>query len=114
MKPYHYYFKVKRVIDGDTVVLIIDQGMYQYSVQSIRLAGINAPEVRTRDKAEKLRGVLAKEWLQQRLTNTEGMILHTERVTGKYGRFIGTIFDAEGNSINDDMVSAGHAVRYEA
>ena len=54
---YEYAAKVERVVDGDTIDVTLDLGFsIQYQAR-IRLLGINTPESRTRDKAEKARGL---------------------------------------------------------
>ena len=50
---YEYRLKVTRIIDGDTVDGLIDLGFSTFVKKRIRLQGIDAPETRTRDKAEK-------------------------------------------------------------
>jgi micrococcal nuclease len=58
---YHYKAKLVRVIDGDTIDVDIDLGFDVWlKRQRIRLAGIDAPESRTRNKAEKVLGLAAK------------------------------------------------------
>lgn len=42
---YDYQSKVERVVDGDTVRMTIDHGMFIRSSQSIRLLGVLAPEL---------------------------------------------------------------------
>ena len=58
---YHYKAKLVRVIDGDTIDVDIDLGFDVWlKRQRVRLAGIDAPESRTRNKAEKVLGLAAK------------------------------------------------------
>ena len=58
---YHYRIeKIVKVVDGDTVDVIIDLGFHTTVKKRIRLYGINTPETRTRDKEEKKRGLAAK------------------------------------------------------
>ena len=58
---YEYSCKVKRVVDGDTVDVVLDLGFdVSYSCR-VRLYGIDTPESRTRNKDEKARG----KWLQR-------------------------------------------------
>ncbi len=50
---YLYKAKLVRVIDGDTIDLDIDLGFDVWlKKQRIRLAGIDSPECRTKNKAE--------------------------------------------------------------
>ena len=62
---YQYKAKLIRVVDGDTVDAMIDCGFSTFKKERIRLYGINTPEVRTRDKKEKEKGLAAKDRLIQ-------------------------------------------------
>ena len=57
---YIYKAKVLRVVDGDTIDLLIDLGFNAWKKERIRLSGINTPETRTKDLKEKEKGLLAK------------------------------------------------------
>mgnify|MGYP001304981027 FL=1 len=50
---YEYKAKVLRVVDGDTVDVLIDVGFSTFKKERVRLHGINTPECRTRDLKEK-------------------------------------------------------------
>ena len=50
---YNYNATCVRVIDGDTIDADIDLGFSVKIKKRIRLAGINAPESRTRNLAER-------------------------------------------------------------
>ena len=59
-----YQYKIKkinRVIDGDTVDVVIDVGFYISLTQRVRLKDIDAAETRTKDLVEKAEGLMAKE-----------------------------------------------------
>ena len=61
---YEYQVKeIVRVVDGDTVDVIIDLGFSLTKKERVRLAGIDAPESRTTDLEEKELGLDAKEFL---------------------------------------------------
>jgi micrococcal nuclease len=65
-----YQYKVKkfdRIIDGDTVDILIDVGFDITIKQRVRLLNIDAPETRTKDLEEKERGLEAKYWLEKEL-----------------------------------------------
>ena len=55
--------KIMKVVDGDTVDVILDLGFDMYKKERVRLAGIDTPESRTRDLEEKEMGLGAKEFL---------------------------------------------------
>jgi len=112
---YIYKIEVLRVIDGDTIDAEIDLG-FDISIQKrIRLHGINAPEVRTRDKEEKARGYKAKEYLESIIKQQNNVLYLKSMDKGKYGRCIGILFevDFDNCSINDDMIHEGHATPYK-
>tara|TARA_R100001591_G_scaffold117182_1_gene135997 strand:+ start:67 stop:471 length:405 start_codon:yes stop_codon:yes gene_type:complete len=88
---YEYNATIIRVVDGDTVDVDIDLGFDVWvRSQRIRLFGIDTPECRTRNKAEKAHGLLAKEYVQNALRLGEVYALRT-REKGKYGRYLGEI-----------------------
>lgn len=107
---YQYSATCDRVVDGDTVYLIVDLGFNLTAKLDFRLAGINAPELHgaTHDA-----GLKSKQWLEHRITSQQ-LTIETQK-TDKYGRWLVTIFvTSEGmvKSINDEMVELGLAVVY--
>jgi len=57
---YEYEAELVRVVDADTVDVIIDIGFSVFVKKRVRLYGIDAYESRTRDKEEKKKGLAAK------------------------------------------------------
>ena len=109
---YEYKCEVKRVVDGDTVDVIIDLGFSIHFSTRVRLYGIDTPESRTRDKDEKVRGFLSKDYLKEWL-DQGGVIIRTHRdKKGKFGRVLGEMV-VGGRNINLLMVDENHAVKYE-
>ena len=49
--------KINRIIDGDTLDVDIDLGFHLTITQRVRLKGINAAETKTKDLAEKEKGI---------------------------------------------------------
>ena len=114
---YEYQARLVRIIDGDTVDCDIDLGFDVWIRERVRLAGIDAPEVRTRDLEEKKAGKEATQWLQVQFEtyapdNLFKLITNDFNRTGKYGRTIGTIYINETN-INEQMIKEGHAKIYQ-
>ena len=62
--------KLKKVVDGDTIDVIIDLGFDLYKTERVRVAGIDTPEKRTRDLEEKALGIDATNWMKDKLTET--------------------------------------------
>ena len=108
---YEYDAKLLRVVDGDTVDAMIDLGFSVWVKKRIRLYRIDAPESRTRDAEEKIRGLAAKARLQELLEASGGEFKLLSHGVGKYGRCLGTLI-IEGTNINEKLSSEGHAERY--
>ena len=105
---FEYMATVLKVIDGDTVDLDVDLGFDVHAKMRFRLAGIDAPELRTAE------GKTARNWLVLNLAVGREVVVCTEKDRKeKYGRYLATIFPVDGSmSINDKMVEAGHAKKY--
>ena len=101
---YEYTIRVTRIIDGDTVDAEIDLGFDVRTKKRIRLYGINTPESRTRNKAEKKRGLAAKQRLQELLEEAEVVRLRSHG-TGKYGRVLGELLIEKDQSIEDGDIN---------
>ena len=109
-----YNYKVKKitkVVDGDTIDVIIDLG-YKISVDTrVRLLGIDAPEIRTKNPEEKSKGIEAANFLRAFLdgyTEHDQVILQSKKLDG-FGRSLGHIF-LNGENLSDIMLINGHAV----
>jgi len=113
---YEYKVTIDRIIDGDTVDVNIDLGFgVVLTKKRIRLYGIDTPESRTRNKEEKVRGLLSKSFLQLQcpVGSYAKLISHD---IGKFGRIIGELFEYNKHentvSINQLMCDEGFAVPY--
>ena len=110
---YEYGCQVTRVVDGDTVDVILDLGFSILHKCRVRLYGIDTPESRTRDKDEKVRGKLAAKFLEDSINNGTKVILRSKLKDskGKYGRVLGEVIVDDIN-INELMVKKYLAVAY--
>lgn len=110
---YEYKATLDRVVDGDTLDLVIDMGFKMTTNQRIRLANINTPETygQKHDSEEYKAGMLAKEFVVKRLQENGNIVkINTSKLTGKYGRYIGVIWLADSvTSLNDELVDKGFA-----
>lgn len=113
-KLFHYKAKVERIIDGDTIDVVLDLGFDISYRGRVRFAGINAPESRTRDAVEKEQGLAAKRYVEDWTSALDGKVIIQTTLDdrGKFGRILGRILNEEGECLNDEMVSLGHAVPY--
>tara|TARA_R100000008_G_C3572425_1_gene163060 strand:- start:931 stop:1263 length:333 start_codon:yes stop_codon:yes gene_type:complete len=109
---YEYNARLIRVIDGDTIEAMVDLGFDVWTKQTIRLHGIDTPEVRTRNLNEKKLGLAAKERLSEIFSISDGKFLLKSRGIGRYGRCLGILYIKEQN-INELLISEGHAKEYK-
>ena len=113
---YEYFVKnVTGVVDGDTIDVVIDLGFDILFASRVRLAGIDTPESRTTDKAEKALGVEAKEYLKKQLKDAKSVVIRTEKMDSseKYGRILGWVYiNGESESVNNKMINDGYAWGY--
>jgi micrococcal nuclease len=113
---YEYYVrKVENVVDGDTIDVLIDLGFDILFQSRVRLAGIDTPESRTRDLAEKALGLESKEYLKKALKDAKSVVIKTEKMnsTEKFGRILGWLYvNGETVSVNDMMINDGYAWGY--
>ena len=95
LNMYTYSAKVKRVIDGDSVVFEwVDLGLHTFiHHESCRLFAIDTAEKRGGSKETKALGLLATEFVQERLPAGKEVVIKTELDrTGKFGRILATIY----------------------
>lgn len=103
---YRYAAFVHKVYDGDTITVRIDLGLRVFTEQKLRLARINAWEVRG---TERPAGLVARDWLRTKILGKEVIIETKKDRTGKYGRYIAEVEMLDGGNVNDMLVSHGHA-----
>jgi endonuclease YncB( thermonuclease family) len=116
MEKYIYRGKLERVVDGDT----IDVGFDIWIKKRIRYSGIDTWESRTRDLAEKAKGLEAKarnKELLMEVSSKPGYFRLKSFGVGKYGRILGEIYIQDSNKnticINNQLINEGHAYIYE-
>ena len=118
-----YNFRVTeivKVLDGDTIDVLIDLGFDLFKKERVRIAGVDTPEKRTRDLEEKALGIDATNWLKEKLDSTiagdDELTIRTELVggVGKYGRLLGWLYIGDGYvSLNEKMIEEGYAWEYD-
>ena len=110
---YEYACKVERVVDGDTVDVVLDLGFDILYKCRVRLYGIDTPESRTRNLDEKARGKMAGAFLKDAIEEGTKVVIQTEvkDSRGKYGRVLGNVV-VDGVNINKKMIESYLAVAY--
>ena len=108
---YEYRAFVRKVYDGDTITVDIDLGFdVILKNQKIRLSKINTPEIRGKSREE---GIKVRNLVRDRISNKWVVIKTTKDKKGKYGRWLGTIYEPDmEESINDWLLNEGYAVKY--
>ena len=112
--------KIVKVLDGDTIDVLIDLGFDLFKKERVRIAGVDTPEKRTRDLEEKALGIDATNWLKAKLDETikgdEELTIRTELKggVGKYGRLLGWLYVGDTDiSLNEQMINEGYAWSYD-
>mgnify|MGYP003109825772 FL=1 len=110
---YEYKCEVVKIIDGDTVDVILDLGFSILHKARVRLYAIDTPESRTRNKDEKVRGLLSKSFVVQNVNAAEQCVIqtHLKDSKGKFGRVLGTLV-TDGLDVNQALVDNHLAVSY--
>ena len=112
--------EITKVLDGDTIDVLIDLGFDLYKKERVRVAGVDTPEKRTRDLEEKALGIDATNWLKDKLegaiSGDDDLVIRTELVggVGKYGRLLGWLYIGDASvSLNEQMIEEGYAWEYD-
>lgn len=95
--------------DGDTITVVLDLGWRISYTSSIRLYGINAPELSTPD------GVAARDYVRTLIAPGDQLTVVSHRLLGateKYGRVLASVSIPGGRDLSTLMIDSGHAVPY--
>ncbi len=115
---FEYFCKVTRVVDGDTIDVEVDLGFDILHKARVRMMGIDTPESRTRNKAEKVLGLASKARLKELLASRKVKIETSKEGKGKFGRILATVWTsdkkgvAEYVNVNEKLIEEGHARPY--
>ena len=99
-----YTAYVTQIIDGDTFKAVVDLGFDIATVQTLRLGGLDAPEIESREGRE------AKAFLEKRLTETSAPVLIKTAKSDKYDRYLVDVF-VDGRSVNQELLDKNLAER---
>lgn len=106
---YKYKAQVLSVYDGDTATLLIDVGFNIHLKEKVRFHGIDTPEIRTKNKAEKKKGLFVKKFVKDMIEGKEVLIETTKE--GKFGRYLVIIF-INGKNLNKLLIKKRYAKGY--
>lgn len=104
---YRYRATVHRVVDGDTYELAVDLGFKIGVTLTVRLRGVDCPEMPTRA------GRAAKDFVATVLYAPNGaaipLIVETYRDRQTFARWVADVWLADGRRLADVLLEAGHA-----
>jgi micrococcal nuclease len=114
---YEYSCKINKVLDGDTVDINLDLGFNIVLVnQRVRMAGVDTPESRTANAEEKIRGLLSKKKLTEKLSSSKWCKIRTlksDNNDDKFGRILGEFILDDGTNVNQWLIENNYAVTYQ-
>ncbi|MCD6154498.1 MAG: thermonuclease family protein [Candidatus Verstraetearchaeota archaeon] len=117
MQPsYRYRAELDRVVDGDTLDVVIDLGFYIKIKERIRLEGVDTPEIYgvPQDSEEYRRGLEAKEYVERRLNENGNQMIIETRKMGKWRRWLAKVYLPDtGRTLNEELIEKGLARRVE-
>ncbi|AFJ02470.1 nuclease-like protein [Methylophaga frappieri] len=96
-----YRFQVRRVHDGDTVIL--------GNGESVRLLNINAPEVESGVSVAEPQGQAARDWLRQQIGNGPVWLRFDVERRDKYDRRLAHVFLENDRHLNLELLQQGLA-----
>jgi micrococcal nuclease len=103
--------KVVKVYDGDTCTCVFDTlglGLYKHS---IRLVGIDTPEIRGKTPEEKIRAKEVRDFVRELILDK--IVQLQCKGSDKYGRILGIITTDQSIVVNDLLVDNGMAIKYD-
>ncbi|MGR8952155.1 MAG: thermonuclease family protein [Gammaproteobacteria bacterium] len=101
IKPGYGFYAVKKVFDGDT--LMLEDG------RKVRLLGVNTPEIEHRNQPAQAGGEEANRWLSDKLQNRRVRLESDAEATDKYGRTLAHVFTDQKEHVNLQLVEKGLA-----
>jgi endonuclease YncB( thermonuclease family) len=109
----YHQVKVIEVTDGDTIKVLVETWPRHYALVSIRVAGIDTPEMHGKCAEEKALARKAQEVLAELVPeNTWVSLLHVDE--DKYsGRFDATVIDERGQDVAQILIGFGLARPYK-
>ncbi len=101
-----------RNYDADTITVNVP-GLHPLLGEkiSIRVSGIDTPEIRTKNKCEKEKAKIAKLWVKKVLSNAKRIDLHNIQ-RGKYFRIVADVY-IDGVNLTEILLDKGMGYPYD-
>jgi micrococcal nuclease len=107
---WHYKGRVMKVVDGDTIEVAIELGFDLVFTTRVRVAGVNTPEIHSKDLAEKVKAEEARLTVVHWVAAHPEVYLRTIKTKEKYGRYLAEVFSPDGESLGQMLLDKGLAV----
>lgn len=104
--------QVLKVVDGDTLDLMLDLGFSVRMKARVRLIGIDTAEIRAKDAGERERAKAAREFVGNWLRASEGQLRARTTKDDKWGRMLAEIIREDGSELTAALLDARLAKRY--
>ena len=109
-----YKATVVRHLDGDSLIARIDLGFRLWSEQHLRLAGLDTPELRSRDPGQRRDAVAARARIAALLPLGAACTVETRPdPRDEYGRWLCRITAPDGTDVNAMLLAEGLARPYD-
>lgn len=102
---FRYNAKLNRVIDGDTMEMIVDHGFQIYSLKTIRLARCNTPETKG---SERVAGLFVADQVQRLLNETESIVIQSHKIKKTFDRYVFDVF-LDSLNLSEELLELGLA-----
>ncbi len=111
---YEYIATLDRIVDGDTIDIMIDLGFDIVIKKRVRVLGLDCPETRTKNLCEKSWGKAATRRVEELLTG-KSFVIETHLEDEKYGRVLAHIMlpDESGDTLTQRLIDEGLGVPYD-
>ncbi len=97
-------YKVKRVIDGDTILLI--------NGERVRLIGVDTPETKHPQKPVQYFGREAYLFTKQMVDGKEARFEFERQKRDRYGRLLAYVYLLDGTFLNAEIIKQGYGFAY--
>lgn len=113
-----YQARVVKVVDGDTIDVVLDAGFHSTRTERLRLLGVNAPEMHGPSHDD---GQAAKDFTLKTLTSwgafdTQSwpLLISTEK-SDVFGRYLALVTPKSDPSVDlsNELYKSGHAVHFK-
>ena len=110
---YEYIVKeIVKIVDGDTVDIVLDLGFDVYRKERVRINRVDTPESNSKDVTEKKLAVEAKNYVSTWMINQKKIKIKTLK-DDKYGRLLGEFYGDGDVCLSDLLIDGGYAWAYD-